>query len=119
MKHNKTIIRFIFLIILSLLVSCNSTKLQHLKHNQTISLTGTINLVGNIPFTHYALNVQKHHYNLDLKTKDEVISTTIENNLGKHVTIKGNINIYEIKSADLKYSIKKYELIATHITLHN
>tara|TARA_Y100001970_G_C14086640_1_gene777696 strand:- start:106 stop:459 length:354 start_codon:yes stop_codon:yes gene_type:complete len=117
MLKKKHVILVYIIIMTTLLLSCKSSKLSDLKHNDIVTLSGKINLIGNIPFTKYALTVTKHHYSIILKTEHDNLKTIIKNNLGKTLHITGKIIIKDIKSADLKYSIKKYELIVTHITL--
>tara|TARA_B100000427_G_scaffold177364_1_gene147516 strand:+ start:11743 stop:12105 length:363 start_codon:yes stop_codon:yes gene_type:complete len=115
--YQKTIITLSLLLLLCILVNCSPKKLTELKHNQITTLPGKITLTGNIPFTNYALTVDTHHYNILLKTTDKKINTIIKQNLEKNVIVTGKINIYDIKSADLKYSFKNYEIIVTDIKL--
>jgi len=107
---------FLTIIIISSITSCKPTQLNDLKHNQSVQISGKITLIGNAPFTKFAITHEDYHYSVELKTNDDTLNEEIQNNLGKEVTIKGNIIISDIHSADFKYSFKQYQLLVTNLT---
>lgn len=107
---------FLTIIIITSIISCKPTQLNDLKHNQSVQISGKITLIGNAPFTKFAITHEDYHYSLELKTNDDALNEKIQNNLGQEVTIKGNIIISDIHSADFKYSFKQYQLLVTNLT---
>ena len=98
-----------------LLTSCNNKKLNQLNNNDIVVLSGQVSIIGNMPFSKYALTVHDHHYSIALTSDDPSIQSFIKTHLGKSVIITGKVIINEMKSSDLKYSMKDYSLLVTKI----
>jgi len=67
-----------------------------------VTITGTLRLVGNEPFTRYALRTEegKDYF---LFFKDEAVPEYA----GSGITVTGTLSIRELKSADGKYTISE------------
>jgi len=70
---------------------------------ESVEITGVVRLVGNDPFTRYALRGDNgKDYFLEFNT-----DTDAARFLGKRVTVTGTVEIRELKSADGKYTVKE------------
>tara|TARA_B100001989_G_C24457935_1_gene422564 strand:+ start:214 stop:573 length:360 start_codon:yes stop_codon:yes gene_type:complete len=96
-------------------LSCSPKEITQLKQNDPLTIKGVLTIVGNEPFTQYAIRSKKYDYTLPLiirKTQDE---STIKNHIGKHVTLKGNFYIETKTTVKESKKIDFYYLIVDSI----
>ena len=100
-----------------LTIGCNNPKLDSLKHNQDITISGKITLIGNAPFQQTALLADTHQYTLPLIIKHNNNKKLIQENMGKKLTLTGKLQIKDFKTADLKKTIREIKLIVEKIKI--
>ena len=111
----KALLTSLFSIIFLGLISCKTTNLDALKNNDPIRVSGTLTLVGNVPFQTYALHIPKLNKKVPLIFKTNKLQTTASKKMGKKIKVKGTIRKYTVTLADNSRDIPKLKIIVDSI----
>ena len=90
--------------------SCQEKDIEKtLKHNQEITMTGKVHLVGNAPFGRLALRPTPRIV-IYLSFPTKALATQVKQQQGQSITVTGILDIETLTLADKKRTRKQYTI---------
>ena len=113
MKH--LITNLIIFISCITLLSCSPKDISSMKTNTPLTIKGTLHVVGNEPFTHFAIQSKKYNTSLPLIVRQVAIEEELKAYLQKTVTLQGHLHIETKTTVKDSKQIPFYYLIVNKI----
>ncbi len=112
-------IKSLFTLCLTLLlfssIGCSPKDIEQLKNNTPLTIKGKLTIVGNEPFTQFAITSKKYDYTLPLIIRENKTVETLQKKIGKNVNLSGKLHIETKTTIKEKKSINFYYLVVEKI----